>query len=454
MNNNPTYQHPLCSPCATCDELNTTTTRKQDENETKTTANDAVRCVPQLRFPEFQNAGEWKFVYGNELFVPISNKNHNSDLPILAISQEYGAIPRTFIDYNVIVSKESISGYKVVEKGDFIISLRSFQGGIEYSNYKGLCSPAYIILRKRETIYDIFYKYYFKSYQYIQELNRKLEGIRDGKMVSYKQFSEIPIPYTLYEEQQKIALFLQSIDNYIYKTDRELKQLQTHKKALLQVLFPQRGKSLPQLRFPDFQNAGEWDTKYLGEITIVVNKRNRSNRSLPIYSISNKDGFLLQAEQFDGLDSVRRGYDISMYKIVGKNTFAYNPARINVGSIGYSNNLKEVLISSLYVCFKTTEEIDDSFLKCYFDTEHFRQSVDNSVEGGIRSYLFYENFSKIKIQLPSLQEQKQIASTLMAINGLIEMIENKIALLEDYKKGLLQRLFPSLNKLNYGNFNI
>ena len=105
--------------------------------------------IPTLRFPEFQNDGEWDYVNGNELFVPIVNKNHNSDLPILAITQDQGAVPRDLIDYNVIVSDKSIAGYKVVEIGDFIISLRSFQGGIEYSNYKGLCSPAYIVLRRK-----------------------------------------------------------------------------------------------------------------------------------------------------------------------------------------------------------------------------------------------------------------------------------------------------------------
>ena len=125
-------------------------------------ANDN-KYIPALRFPEFQNDGEWKMVYGDELFEPIVNKNHDSDLPILAITQDNGAIPRDDINYNVIVSDKSIQGYKIVEIGDFIISLRSFQGGIEYSRYKGLCSPAYIILRKRfNEVCDDFYRYYFK----------------------------------------------------------------------------------------------------------------------------------------------------------------------------------------------------------------------------------------------------------------------------------------------------
>src|SRR5690606_1383117 len=136
--------------------------------------------VPKLRFKEFENDGEWKFINGDELFDSISNKNHNSDLPILAITQEYGAVPRELINYKVIVTEKSIESYKIVEKGDFIISLRSFQGGIEYSNYKGICSPAYIILRKKIDLEDVFYKYYFKTDFYILHLNKKLEGTRDG----------------------------------------------------------------------------------------------------------------------------------------------------------------------------------------------------------------------------------------------------------------------------------
>ncbi|UHO40375.1 hypothetical protein H5J24_10600 [Chryseobacterium capnotolerans] len=91
----------------------------------------------------------------------------------------------------------------------------------------------------------------------------------------------------------------------------------------------------------------------MGEVTTLVNKRNKNNEKLPVYSINNKLGFVPQSEQFEGVDSEDRGYDIKLYKIIDTNTFAYNPARINVGSIGYSENLENIIISSLYVCFKT-----------------------------------------------------------------------------------------------------
>ena len=193
----------------------------------------------KLRFKD-ENGGdfpEWEAKKGNDVFVPISNKEHNSDLPILAISQEHGAIPRDLIEYRISVTSKSIKSYKVVDVGDFIISLRSFQGGIEYSNYKGICSPAYIILRSKIEINNNFYKFYLKTGNYIQLLNKKLEGIRDGKMISYKYFSDIDLPYPSINEQSKIATFLSTLDEKINQVAEQIAQTATWKKGLLQKMF-------------------------------------------------------------------------------------------------------------------------------------------------------------------------------------------------------------------------
>lgn len=194
----------------------------------------------KLRFKDEngEDYPEWKKVNGNILFESISNKKHNSDLPILAITQDQGAIPRDLIDYKVSVTDKSVDSYKVVEIGDFVISLRSFQGGIEYSNYKGICSPAYIILRPTsDKVNNSFYKTYLKTSSYIKELQKNLEGIRDGKMISYKYFSDIKLPFPSFEEQQKIAKFLLSIDDKIESTNQQIIQTQTFKKGLLQQMF-------------------------------------------------------------------------------------------------------------------------------------------------------------------------------------------------------------------------
>ena len=181
---------------------------------------------------------DWKWVGGDELFDSISDKKHNSDLPILAITQDQGAIPRELINYKMTVTEKSVASYKVVQIGDFVISLRTFQGGIEFSDYHGICSPAYIILRPSSDSVDrVFYKFYLKTSNYIKQLQKNLEGIRDGKMISYKYFSEIKIPFPSFQEQQKIASYLSSIDAKIESVNKQITQTQSFKKGLLQKMF-------------------------------------------------------------------------------------------------------------------------------------------------------------------------------------------------------------------------
>ena len=389
---------------------------------------------PNLRFND-KNGNDfpdWNFKNGNEIFDNISNKKHNSDLPILAITQDYGAIPRDLIDFKITVTDKSVESYKVVEVGDFIISLRSFQGGIEYSKYKGICSPAYIILRPSISIDRIFFKYYLKTPKYITHLNRKLEGIRDGKMISYSYFSDIILPLPSIEEQNKVSTFLSFIEDRIETQRKIIEDLQITKNEISFKLFKE-GFNSSQAEKENFQK--------LGDVTYIVNKKNKENLKLPVYSINNKKGFISQSEQFEGIDSDERGYDISLYKIIEKETFAYNPARINVGSIGYSGNLENIIISSLYVCFKTADVVDDEFLFHYLRTDIFRKEVLRNVEGGVRDYLFYENFSRIKINLPDLKEQVKIAHFLSKFDEKINLESELLTQYDNQKKYLLQNLF-------------
>ncbi|PJJ67110.1 restriction endonuclease subunit S [Chryseobacterium geocarposphaerae] len=353
-------------------------------------------------------------------------------MPILAITQDYGAIPRDLIDFKITVTDKSVESYKVVEVGDFIISLRSFQGGIEYSEYRGICSPAYIILRPNISIDRIFFKYYLKTPKYIIHLNRKLEGIRDGKMISYSYFSDIILPLPSIDEQNKVSAFLSLIESRIATQKKIIEDLQITKKEISFKLF-KGGFNSSELRKENFQK--------LGDLTYIVNKKNKENLKLPVYSINNKKGFISQSEQFEGIDSDERGYDISLYKIIEKETFAYNPARINVGSIGYSGNLENIIISSLYVCFKTVDVVDDKFLFHYLRTDIFRKEVLRNVEGGVRDYLFYESFSRIKINLPDLKEQIKIAHFLSKFDEKINLESDLLALYENQKKYLLHNLF-------------
>lgn len=198
-----------------------------------------------------------------------------------------------------------------------------------------------------------------------------------------------------------------------------------------------------QIRFKDDngQEYSMWEKKRLGELTFKTSKKNKDNAHFPIYSINNKEGFLPQGDQFEGVDSNSRGYDISLYKVIDESTFAYNPARINVGSIGYSGNLKNIIISSLYVCFKTKQVLEDAYLLQYLKTYQFNKSVLQNVEGGVRDYLFYENFSNIKISLPCNKEQLKIANFLSIIDDKINCTQKQIEKAEVWKKGLMQQMF-------------
>jgi len=122
------------------------------------------KLVPKLRFAGFED--EWIKVPAGEIFKNVSNKNHDGSLPILAVTQDKGVVPRDTIDFDIKTSEKSVKSYKIIEPGDYVISLRSFQGGIEYSYIKGICSPAYTILKPKKDIFDDFYKFYFKKEEF------------------------------------------------------------------------------------------------------------------------------------------------------------------------------------------------------------------------------------------------------------------------------------------------
>ena len=257
------------------------------------------------------------------------------------------------------------------------------------------------------------------------------------KALTMVELRKLKFSFPQQEEQQKIANFLSSIDTQIQTLEKKKSLLEQYKKGVMQKIFKQ------ELKFKDEggEKFPEWSKKKLGNLTYKVGKKNKENIQYPIYSINNQEGFRPQSEQFEGLDSNDRGYDISLYKIVHKETFAYNPARINVGSIGYSYDLKEVIVSSLYVCFKTNEELEDLYLLAYLDTDRFNKDILRYQEGGVRQYLFYDNFSHIKIPLPSNEEQIKIANFLSEIDKNIALVNTKIEHTKAYKKGLLQQMF-------------
>ncbi|EIE00559.1 restriction endonuclease subunit S [Leptospira licerasiae] len=418
------------------------------------------RNVPRLRFPEFQSVGEWEQRTGDLLFQPISNKDHTLDLPILAITQENGAIPRDLINYQISVMERSVESYKVVEQGDFIISLRSFQGGIEYSFYKGICSPAYIILRKIVPLVDHFYRYYFKTDKYIKSLNKNIEGIRDGKMVSFVQFSEILLPIPSLSEQQKIADCLSSLDEIISLESQKLKALQSYKKGLLQQLFPAEGETVPRLRFPEFKNAGEWEERSIQELidsNIIIGHLDGNHGELyPRSDEFSESGI----PYISANDFVAGTVDFSRCKHLPEQIarlFKKGVARS--GDILFAHNATVGPVAKLetkldFVILSTTAT--------YFRCDNFRL-INNFLQFALSCPLFVEQYTrvmkqstrnqvpittqrKLKLALPKSKEQQKIANCLSSIDELLTEQSQRLEELKLHKKGLLQQLFPEMGE--------
>ncbi len=147
----------------------------------------------------------WNHLKGKDIFDSISEKNH-PDKELLSVTQDRGVIPRKMLEGKVMSPEGSTAMYKLIKKGDFVISLRSFQGGIEYSNYQGIISPAYTVLRPKVALHDEFYRHFFKTYLFIEKYLRiAVIGIRDGKQISIPDFMTVKIPHPPLEQQKEIA---------------------------------------------------------------------------------------------------------------------------------------------------------------------------------------------------------------------------------------------------------
>ncbi len=395
--------------------------------------------VPKLRFPDFENAGGWNCVDGDKLFEPITNKKHNGDLPILAITQDYGAIPRDMIEYNVIATDKSIQSYKIVEIGDFIISLRSFQGGIEYSNYKGICSPAYIILRKKQDIEVHFYRHYFKTIQFIRDLNKNIEGIRDGKMVSYDQFSIIKIPAPKKIEQKKIADCLSSLDDVITAQTAKVEALKKYKKGLLQKLFPQEGETVPRLRFPEFKKAKDWESTPITEFAILLKGKGISKADIV------PDGSQLcirYGELYtiygDIIDKVSSRTNLST-----DNLFLSEGNEVLIPSSGETKEdiarascllHKGIALGSDLNIIKSKE--DGRFLSYYINGS-MKSKIAKISQGDAVVHLYISQLEKLSFYLPQMSEQQKIANCLSSLDDVITAQNKKVDQLKEHKKGLL-----------------
>lgn len=405
--------------------------------------------TPRLRFPGF--SGGWEEKNLRDVASKVNRRNNNLEVTrVLTNSANVGVVDQNdYFDRDIAV-KDNTSNYHIVEFGDFVynprISTAAPVGPISMNKVgMGIMSPLYTVFRFKKGHVD-FYEQYFQTtiwHQYLKSIANF--GARFDRMnITSEGFFNMPLMLPSLPEQQKIASFLSAMDELIEAQGQKVEALKEKKKGLMQQLFPQPGHTTPQLRFPGFD--GEWEVKKFCEITFSAGKKNKLNLSYERYSISNESGFFPQNDLFEGGGGYLKDIDCSMYTIVSPKSFAYNPARINVGSIGYQNLDKDVIVSSLYEVFKTTDACDDAFLWQWFHSGAFHKMVVEVQEGGVRQYFFYNKLKECKIHLPSIPEQQKIAECLSALDEQIAAESAKVDALKDHKKGLMQQLFPQPSK--------
>ncbi|MCY7110087.1 restriction endonuclease subunit S [Streptococcus oralis] len=291
---------------------------------------------------------------------------------------------------------------------------------------------------KHDLIREDFLATLLRSPKIFNELTSLSSG-GTAKGISQKSLSNLKVclPTSL-EEQSAIGSLFRTLDDLLSSYKDNLANYQSLKATMLSKMFTKAGQTVPEIRLDGFE--GEWEIKKFKSISTKRGKSNSKGYDYPAYSVSNQSGLIPQSEQFEG--SRLGNLEKTSYKIVEPNEFAYNPARINVGSIAFNDLDETVIVSSLYVIFSLDKSINNNYALLFINSPEFNKEVRRNTEGSVREYLFYENFANIRIPIPpTFEEQCFIGSYFSNLDNLINSHQEKISQLETFKKKLLQDMF-------------
>ncbi len=397
------------------------------------------RRVPKLRFPGFTE--DWEQRKLGEVFIEYSEKKHE-ELPPLTIIQGIGTILRDKSDRQLQYDRKSLSGYKMVKKDDFIVHLRSFEGGLEKANSDGIISPAYHTFHGDNTDSRFYYPF-FRSRRFIDVLLKPhVYGIRDGKSIDIEGMKSILIPAPTYEEQKMIGSYMESLDNLITLHQRKLENLKEMKKGLLQKMFPKNNEKVPELRFPGFTE--DWEQRKLGEVATY----RRGSFPQPYGKREWYDGngampFVQVADVSDEMNLVEDTKQKISILAQPMSVFAkQNSVLVTLqGSIGRVAIMQyEAFVDRTILIFeKYKVEVDKTFW-AYIIKQKFIDEARKAPGGTIKT-ITKEALSDFDLSIPKYQEQKQIGTYLRNLDHLITLHQRKLDNLKELKKGLLQQMF-------------
>lgn len=402
--------------------------------------------APILRFKEFND--EWKTYSIGEITESLKSglsrmlQHQDIGIPVIRANNiENGNLNFNDLKYWYVDDPQgaNTSNY-FVRKNDILINFINSEAKmgtaaiVTEEPFREMIYTTNILKLNTNRLADNYYFYLYtdsKKYKdYIKLITKPAVNQASFTTVDFKKH-KITLPSV--NEQTKIAQFFKSLNHKILLQQEKIALLKEQKKSYMQKIFSQ------DLRFKDEngQEFPKWDKVKLGKVTRKTGKKNSKGTKYPVAAISNKKGFTLEGDRNYSNVNV----DIKAYKLVQRDEFAYNPARINVGSFGFQNVTDTAIVSSLYVVFKTLPELLQQYLKAYMYSHYFNRDVIRNTEGSVREYLFYENFANIKIPLPCVAEQKKIAEFLTKLDSKILLEDQYLKHLNSQKKFFMQQMF-------------
>ena len=398
---------------------------------------------PKIRFKGFTK--DWEQRKLGDVFKEYSEKNH-TELSALTIIQGGGTVKREDSDRNLMYDTSNLSNYKMVRKDDFIVHLRSFEGGLEKSSLDGIISPAYHTFHS-DMADSRFYYPYFRSYEFIKhKLVPHVYGIRDGRSIDIDGMKTIEIPYTSIEEQRKIGDYLDCLDHLITLHQRKCDQTKNLKKYMLQKMFPQNGAKVPKIRFDGY--TYDWEQRKLGDLVNRITRKNQDLVSELPLTISAQYGLIDQNEFFDKRVASK---DVSGYYLIENGEFAYNKSTSTDapwGAIKRLDRYENGVLSTLYIVFGIKENnlVDSDFLVSYYSTNLWHKGIHEIAAEGARNHgllnIAPADFFETKLMIPQdIEEQKKIGKYFDNLDHLITLHQRKCDELKKMKKYMLQNMF-------------
>ena len=364
-----------------------------------------------------------------ELFQNVTDKNH-PDETVLTIIQGKGTLPREQAGRNIHYDDASLSNYKKVEQGDFIIHLRSFEGGLEMANEAGIVSPAYTILRCKRPHSSLFYDAYFHTDEFINHnLSKSVEGIRDGRQISYEAFKWLGIPYCEPTEQEKISNLFSVLNERIAKQRDLVESLKKYKRGVMRAIF--RDKSFV------FSKATVWKSIRLGDKCVFFSGGTPKSTDSSYYggSIPFIRSGEIHGEKTE-LFLTEAGLQNSSAKMVSKGDLLIALYGATSGEVDISKI--DGAINQAILCIRPYD-MSKQYLR--YLLEDSKDDIINTYLQGGQGNLSAEIIKNLRVDIPDSTAQSSVVEFLSTIDKRVEMSIADHEHIQAMKHGLLQQLF-------------